>query len=227
MSFTALRRQRGFVFEHVRGVVRVAEQRRALGTQFHDLRDEIRSCRTRRPSRAPIDALVDAFAQCAIPELRQRRLAGRVEQRNDPFAFELARLRGFGSDRDLLVRPAFELGAVVDHDRARVDAIEHGLPELGRQRRELLVHLAQLLLVRIGELRAGAHERGLVALQQAQRFRIELQRVALLDTGLARARTAPGRGRSHLNAPTASAPFRSGPFPARDSCSPSVRLLKT
>ena len=66
--------ERGFIFEHVRGVIGVAEQRGALGAQLDDLRDLARSCRTRRPSRGRSTRLIDALAQRAILQLRERRL---------------------------------------------------------------------------------------------------------------------------------------------------------
>jgi hypothetical protein len=49
------------------------------------------------------------------------------------------------------------------------------LPELRGQRGQLLVESAQLLLLGIGQLRSGAHELGVIALQQLPRFAVELQ----------------------------------------------------
>ena len=54
------------------------------------------------------------------------------------------------------------------------------LLEVGLQRRVLLVELAQLRLVGVRQIGAGMDELQVVDLQQLQRFRIELQRVALV-----------------------------------------------
>ena len=44
---------------------------------------------------------------------------------------------------------------------------------MGLQGRQLGIDLLELFLVRIGELRAGAHEILVIALEQISRFRIE------------------------------------------------------
>ncbi|HEY5019893.1 MAG TPA: hypothetical protein VII17_02630 [Steroidobacteraceae bacterium] len=61
------------------------------------------------------------------------------------------------------------------------------MTELRAQRGELLVELAQPYLVGFGQTRPGAHELGVIALEQLPRFAIELQPRALtvqcLDAG--------------------------------------------
>ncbi len=132
--------ERSFIFEDVSSVAAVAEQRGALGPQLHDLRDLGRRVELAAP--AAVDrCAIDTLAQRAILELGERRLRRRIEQCDDPFAFELALLRSFRGDGDLLVRQAVELGARVDDDGGRVHALEHRLPELGRELRDLLVQV--------------------------------------------------------------------------------------
>src|SRR5262249_54874343 len=158
------RRERGFVLEHVSGMVRITEQRGTLGAHLHDLRDQAGRVEVSAPAAFDRSA-EDALAQLPVRELRQRRLTRRIEQRDDVLAVELALLRGLRRDGDLLVGPAVELRAIVDDDGARIDAVQHGLAILGRERRETLVELAQFFLVGVRELRAGAYEQRLVALE--------------------------------------------------------------
>ena len=174
-----VRGQRCFILEHIGGVIRITQQLGAIGAQLDDFSDGFGGVEFTAPAAAH-GRLVQSFAHGAVLQLRQRRLAGGVQQRDHPFAFLAARLGGFGGDRDLRVRQTIQLGAIVDHDGGGVVALEHQLTELRRQRGDLFVQRAQLGFLRVGEIGAGAHEVGVIALQQAQRLRIELQRLTLV-----------------------------------------------
>ena len=70
--------------------------------------------------------------------------------------------------------------SVRNHDRRRFRVGEQELGEFRREVRFLFVELPQRRFVRVGELRAGAHERPVVALEQIRALRVEAEGVALL-----------------------------------------------
>ena len=108
--------------------------------------------------------LVIALAAIIVFDLIQRRLTRRVHERNEVLAFELAILRGSPGRRDLLWAQTVQFLFAVHNDGGGVIALQNRLPKLRRQRRNLLVERGELLLVRIGEIRALAHEQSVIAL---------------------------------------------------------------
>ena len=82
--------------------------------------------------------LHDAFAECAIFQRRQRRLAGRILQTENKLPFLLLRLGRGGRRRDFAVRKSVQIGAVVDHDRRRILFLQDILLEFRLQRRRAL-----------------------------------------------------------------------------------------
>jgi hypothetical protein len=121
-----------------------------------------------------------APAQRAVRQLLEHRLDRGVLERQHPLACHPARRRGLGGGADLLGREPGELLVVLDDDRAVLGRREHALAERGRVRRQLLVQRLQGRLVGVGQLRAGADERVLVAIEQLDRLGIEPELVALL-----------------------------------------------
>ncbi len=126
------------------------------------------------------EASCRSLTQRAVLQLRLRRLAGRVQQREDVLAVEAARLRFIRGGGDLRGREAVQFLHIVDDDGRGVHLIQHVLAELRAQLGELGVHLLEARLVRLGQLRAGAHEILVVALDEPQLLGVELQRGALV-----------------------------------------------
>src|SRR5439155_899350 len=137
-----LRSARRLVLERVDRPVGVAEELRLLGAQREDPRDHrgvvgIAADATRDGS------LEEPLAQRATPEVAQQRLLRRVLQREEVLALQLARLRRFRRGADLFRREAFEVFHILDDHRIFLGALERVLPELRRQRRDLLVDLLE------------------------------------------------------------------------------------
>jgi hypothetical protein len=119
--------------------------------------------------------LVDALAQRAVGERTERRLAAGVLQGDQVLALVAPRLGGVRGRLHLVGGEAVELLRAV-HQHGRVDGLlQDVLREGGGQRREFAVELAELVLVRVRQARPGAHEVGVVALQQAQRLGVQPQ----------------------------------------------------
>ena len=93
---------------------------------------------------ARIDSL---YQQRAHFELIEHRLRGGVLQRDQPFTIEAARFGRIRRGRDLLLRQAFQLCALIDHHRIVTGGLEQVLSKLRGQRGELLIEGAQLLLL--------------------------------------------------------------------------------
>src|SRR3546814_5924303 len=88
---------------------------RLLGAQLEHLRDDAGVVVLVAAAVAAHRSLVDALAQGAVGQLRQRRLAGGVEQGDDVLAVQPALLGLGGGGGDLLVGQPVKLGLVVDH----------------------------------------------------------------------------------------------------------------
>jgi hypothetical protein len=155
------------------------------------------------------------FAGRAIGQHGQRRLLGGVHDRDHELAVQAALLRFRGGDVDRLVRHAGQFLAAVDHQGRGVRFLQHVLAELGLQGGDLAVVGLQLDLVRGGQLGAGAHEVGVVALQQVGRLGVQVQGGALVVQGPGSVYTVFRSGGSCRCARPASAPV---PCPARSGC---------
>ncbi len=99
----------------------------------------------------------------------------RVLQRDDPLPAQVASRRGPLRRADLLRGEAIELGRAVDDHGAVLAGFQYVLFELGHQRGNLLVELAQMRLVRLRECGSSAHKHDVIALEELQRLGIELQ----------------------------------------------------
>ena len=137
-----IRRLRGLVFQHVGGVVGIAQHGRAFGAQLGDGRDDAGVVEFVAAAAARDRGLVQLLARGAVGQLRFRRLAGGVEQGDDVLAVELAGLGGLRGGGDLLVGQAIEFFLRVDHDGRIVDLGQHVLAELGAERGQFAVDLA-------------------------------------------------------------------------------------
>ena len=112
-------------------------------------------------------------------DLCQHRLCGRILQCDQPLAGQAAGPGGIGRGGDLRRGQSFEFGLALDQQRGVARGLQDILAELRGQRGQLLVELAQLGFVRLGQLSAGAHELGVIALEQLQRLGIQVQLRAL------------------------------------------------
>ncbi|MNS54796.1 hypothetical protein D3C72_876100 [compost metagenome] len=175
---------RRLVFQRIRRVVRVTHQRGTFGAQFCQFQHFLGVVELAATAAARLRGGHDAFAQGAVGQQRQRRLARRVDEGDHVFAVQAALLGQAGSHFDGGRRQAVQLFARVDNDGRGVQFLQHVLRELGRQGSELAVVGAQLFLVRGRQLGAGAHEVRVIALEQAFRFGIEAQLVALGVQGI-------------------------------------------
>ena len=182
------------VLELISGVVRIAQQRGTLGAQLDQLRDH-RGV-VGRPTRCPADRRpVDALAQRAVRELRQQRLVGGVLQRDEPLASEPACRRRLRRGADLPLRQAVEVLEVLDRHCAIGGGLEHVVLEARREGGDLGVERAQARLLGRRQARAGAHELGVIAREQLQGLRLEVQAGALFVQRL----DARPQGRIEMN----------------------------
>src|SRR6185312_15121675 len=110
--------------------------------------------------------LVDPAAQGPVVQLRKQRLGGGVRKADEPATLLAALTRCLGGRADLLAREARQLLALLDPDATVARGLQHVLSKAGAQRREALVELAQLRLLRLGQPCAGPHEADVVALEQ-------------------------------------------------------------
>ena len=92
----------------------------------------------------------------------------------------MLRFRGRGNACHLVIGKTGQIFLAIDDDRGCVLFLQNILLELGLQSCQLGIDFLELFLVRIGELRARAHEILVVTFEQIGRFRIEAELVALL-----------------------------------------------
>jgi hypothetical protein len=130
----------------------IAEQLARFGAQLGDAGHHGGVVELVAAAAAGERGLGQLLAQGAVGQLRVRRLADGVEQRDHVLALELARLGGLGGAGDLRIRHAGELFLGVDHDRRIVHFLQHVLAELGLQLGQLGVHRLQLVLVGFAQL---------------------------------------------------------------------------
>ncbi len=83
-----------------------------------------------------------------------------------------------------------KVALAVEHQMPGLLVLQHVLRELGRERREPLVDLGDARLGLAAELGAGAHQPGMMQLQQARLLVGEAQPVAALDRDRPRGRRA-------------------------------------
>ncbi|MNM64642.1 hypothetical protein D3C81_760490 [compost metagenome] len=167
------------VFQRIRGVVGVAEQGSPFGAQFRQLQHDGAVVELAALAAAVQGGIHQALARLAVRQYGQRRLAAGVDQGDDELAVQAAFLGGRGGRIDIAVRHAGQFGARVDNDALGIGFLQHVLREGRFQARLLGVVGLQLVLIRIGQFGAGAHEIRVIAFQQAQGFGIEAQLVAL------------------------------------------------
>ena len=177
--------QRGFrrfghlVFQLPGGVVRKAKQFGFLGAKLSQTGDGF--ARIVRPAAfgAIPGVLEERLASGAMAERIQIGLLRGVLQRND-VAVQLALLGGLRGGGNLRIAQARQRVLILGD----VSRILGGGEQLGGEgvgeSGLLFVELLQFGLVGIREVGAGVHKFLVVELDQAQRFRIELQRIALL-----------------------------------------------
>ncbi len=163
--------------------VGIAEQLALLRPQLRDLGDG----RARVVGVIVLGAiprvLEDRLPRAAIGQTGQGGLLRGVLQRHD-VALDLAPLRRFGRCTELRVAHACQRRFVLGHVSAGLGRGQQLVLEFIFERGDLLVQLLQLRLVRLAEVGARMGELQVVPLDQAQRLRIEMQRLALVVHGL-------------------------------------------
>ena len=176
---------RGGVGQHEVGVGVEAQQSRALGPQPRDPHRD-RAVVVLPRGRAPDGGLEHPPAQVPVAQLRQHRLAGRQEQRQQ-VALDTAVRGSGGRGRELLVVQPVEVPGVGDLHRGGLGGQLQVLAERGRQRRELLVQLGEPGATGLVELRSGQHEVQVIALDQPHGLGVEAGvvpgRVHRIDAG--------------------------------------------
>ena len=163
------------IVEDVRGKGGKPEELRFLGAELGQAFDD--GLRVVRP--AVIAALRRGgekfLAQGAVLQEGQRRLLRRVLESEDVFAGQPAILGPLRCGGDVALAQAGQIGFVVDDDRRCIGIGEDFLTVLGGESRFFLIQRPKRRLVRIGELRAGADEVAVVALDEILRLRIEVE----------------------------------------------------
>ena len=125
-------------------------------------------------------------AGVATAQVDEVRLLRRVLQRNE-VAFDFTTLGGFGSGGYLRVAESRQRRFVGRNISAGFGCRQQLVAELSRQAGNLFVQLLQLHFVSVRKIGAGMHELVVGDLDQAQRLRIQLERLPLLiDDGDAR-----------------------------------------
>jgi len=123
---------------------------------------------------------IDLLAQRPVRQRRERRLAGRVDQRDHPLACLLVCRRRGRRRRDIGVRHPGEVLDVVDDHGAGVHLLQLVLLVRRLELGDFLVEPAQRRLIGGAELRARPHEVEVVTLEQTLVDGIELQLLARL-----------------------------------------------
>lgn len=163
------------VGHHVGGVARVAEERGPLRPQ----RGHPGGHRA-VVGQAPVERGGQQLAaHRAVGQPGQGRLHGEVQQAEHVLAVVPARPAVLGGGGDLRLGQPGQLLSAVQHQGAGGVGGEQVPLEGGGSGGQLGVQLAQPLLVGRRQLRPGPHEAHVVALQQAQRLGVQVQRGAL------------------------------------------------
>ena len=168
------------ILEHEVGMRGEAQQPRPLGPQRDHARDQRGVVEGIAARAARHGGLVHALAQRAVLQLRQHRLAGRVQQRDQVLAVQAAGLGGRRGGGDLLLVQALEFLQAVDDDRRVVHFRQDVLVEARPQLRHLGVDRLHAGLAVLVQLRAGAQELLVLAFDQALLLRAQAQRGAAL-----------------------------------------------
>ena len=125
-----------------------------------------------------------ALPQVAVFQCRHERLLGGVDHGDHEPAGQLPRFRLVRSPLDLCLGQARKLLAGVDHREHRIDLVEHILAELGLKLRQFRIDGPQPFLLLFGEFGAGTDELAMGLFHEAQRFGVEVQRLAIVVEGL-------------------------------------------
>ena len=165
---------RRLVFELVGGVVRVAEQGGAFGPQFRGPAHDFLIVEFAAVAVPRQRGLHDFFAERAVLQRSERRLAGRVQQSNGELPFLALRFRRRRRRRDFAFGKTRQVFAFIDDNRRRIFFLQYILLEFGLQLGELGIDLLQFRLVGVGELGARPDEILVVTLQEPFRFRVEI-----------------------------------------------------
>lgn len=179
----SIRRLGHLVAQAVGGVVVEAEQLGLLRAQLRQALDGLAGVVGIALFCACFRGLQHLGTQLAILQRGQHRLLGSVLQGEQILAIELAGLGGIGRGGDIAFAQAIELGLVVHHHRAGGRGGDQAGMELRGEGGFFHVELAQAVLVGIGQLRAGAYQLFVVALDQTLLLRVQIQRVALVVNG--------------------------------------------
>ena len=168
----------GLQLDLIGRMARIAEQLGALGAELGGV-DAIARL-SKSPPRLPraSEAAMMRLAQRAALQRGIGGLAGGVGQAQQvlaflPAAFAALRRQAIGAS----LRPASS-SRVSTRTAAALVSLRRFCLNGGRERGELGIHRLELRLVLVGELRAGANEIEMVAPEQAQRLRIQAERVA-------------------------------------------------
>ncbi len=146
-----LGRAGGLIRGDVGGVRVVAEERRALGPQLHDLAEDAAIVVVTAARAAGAGGVENPLAAGPVRQRREIRMSGEQREGDDPLAVESAIGGGLCRRRDLALGKAVEVGDLVEHDREVVRVAEEVLLERGRESGESLIQSGQLLLGRIVE----------------------------------------------------------------------------
>ena len=118
------------------------------------------------------------LAQVAAGGGLQKAFDARAGERDDVFAWEFGVFSGTGGGLFLCVRQAVQIALMVEDHAPGLFIRQHVLRELGREFGERVVDRCHALFTGGFELGSGADEPGVIALQEAGLFGVQLQIVA-------------------------------------------------
>ena len=169
------RRLRHGIVEPIMREIGKAEQPRALGPQPHHLGDDLLVVGRSAVVAAMDEGLKGLLAQIAPAGKLQERLYARTRQRHHiavETAFFGIGLHGLANE---IGQPG-KLGLALKHKLERLLVGQHVLAERGAERREAFDDRGEAFFGRFIEARAGAAERGVVALDDALLFVGQVER---------------------------------------------------
>jgi hypothetical protein len=175
---------RHLVVEAVGGVAREAEQPRPFGAQHRQAADQVAGVVRATLLRAARRGEEEPLPERPVGERGLRRLLRGVLQREHPLVGEPAPCGHLGRGGDLPLAQPGELRGVVHDHGASGRRGEQPAPELGGERRLLLVELLEPRLALRRQPGSSAHEVAVVALDEHPLLGREVERVALRVHGL-------------------------------------------
>ena len=121
-----------------------------------------------------------SLPQIAVLQCRHERLLGGVDHGDDELAGQLPRFRLVRSALDLCLGQAGEFFARIDDREHVIDLGQHILAELRLKLRQFRVDGPQPFLLLVGQFGAGTDKLAMGLFHQAQRFGVEVQRLAIV-----------------------------------------------